>query len=92
MDLKTVKNYFHEEDKLCYLVGNHPLKSFFEKCKGAAYIKRFESGTNEIMFVCERFNDIHVARECSRNCSNYALCRQIDKVKQAEAVLDMYYS
>ena len=62
------------------------------KCKGAAYIKRFESGTNEIMFVCERFNDIHVARECSRNCSNYALCRQIDKVKQAEAVLDMYYS
>jgi hypothetical protein len=92
MDLKTVKKYFHEEDKLCYRVGNHPLKSFFEKCKGAAYIKRFESGTNEIMFTCERFNDIHVTRECSHNCSNYALCRQIDKVKQAEAVLDMYYS
>lgn len=92
MDLKTVKKYFRDEDKLCYLVGNHPLKLFFEKCNGIAYVKRFKSETKEIMFVCDRFNDIHIARECSHSCSNYVLCKQIDKVKQAEVMLEMYYS
>lgn len=90
MKLELVKKYFDEEDKMCILSKNHPLKDLFEKCSGTSYVKRFESGKKEMFFHCSKFGSLHIVRECKDNCPDFVLCNQIRDVMDVESVIEQY--